>query len=306
MLPAARGAAVSRVNRGRISAISDEVAMSPEESVAFAHHFGLQWLELRDVPGLPGQHKPYFFLPEPELRWHAKLFRDGGLRISFINTNLLKKGLPGTVPISKKPLSADELASRAAAAQQEYDQRFVNLEKCIASAHAFECPYLRVFSFLRVEQPQALYDRIADIIGEMAHKAQTQGVMLLLENEPSCNVGSSADLAAFLPKVPEKLLGFNWDARNALSMHETPFPDGYKLLPKHRMRNAQIKGHDILDPDQPIDWAPIFSAMDEDGFGGQIGLETHYFDGTKLERSHLAMDKIIKLADANNSRSRIS
>jgi hypothetical protein len=39
--------------------------------------------------------------------------------------------------------------------------------------------------------------------------------------------------------------------------------------------------------------------MDEDGYKGQIGLETHYFDGTKLERSHLAMDKIIKLADAN-------
>src|SRR3954462_13929505 len=45
----------SRIDRSRISAISDEIAMSPEESIAFAHHFGLQWLELRDVPGLPGQ-----------------------------------------------------------------------------------------------------------------------------------------------------------------------------------------------------------------------------------------------------------
>jgi hypothetical protein len=98
-------------------------------------------------------------------------------------------------------------------------------------------------------------------------------------------------------------VGFNWDARNALSLHENPFPDGYRLLPKHRMRNAQIKGHDILDPDQPLDWAPIFAAMDADGFEGKIGLETHYFDGTKLERSHLAMEKILQLADANAARS---
>src|SRR5438309_8409643 len=90
----------SRIDRSRISAISDEIAMSPEESVAFAHHFGLHWLELRDVPGLPGEQKPYFFLTGDELRWHGKLFREGGLRISFINTNLLKKGLPGTTPVS--------------------------------------------------------------------------------------------------------------------------------------------------------------------------------------------------------------
>jgi sugar phosphate isomerase/epimerase len=62
------------------------------------------------------------------------------------------------------------------------------------------------------------------------------------------------------------------------------------------MKNAQIKGHDILDLEKPLDWAPIFAAMDEDGYTGRIGLETHYFDGTKLERSHLAMDKILKLA----------
>ena len=293
----------SRIDRSRMSAISDEVAMSPEESIAFAHHFGLQWLELRDVPALPGQQKPYFFLPEDELRSHAKLFRDGGIKISFINTNLLKKGLPGTVLASRKPLTPEAQSRQEAAAQSEYDNRFENLAKCIRSAHAFNCQYMRIFTFLRVEHPGEIYDRIANIIGEMAEKARAEGVLLLAENEPACNVGTSAELAEFLPKVPEKLLGFNWDARNCLSGHEQPFPDGYQLLPKHRMRNAQIKGHDILDPAQPIDWAPIFAAMDEDGYKGQIGLETHYFDGTKLERSHLAMDKIIKLADANAAHS---
>ena len=290
------------MNRSRISAISDEIAMSPEESVAFAHHFGLQWLELRDVPGLPGETRPYFFLPQDELKSQAKLFRDGGLKISFINTNLLKRSLPGTTLARQKPQTPEAHAKQIAADQAEYDGRFDNLAKCIRSAHAFDCKYLRIFTFLRVANPPELYDRVANIIGEMAERASREGVMLLVENEPSCNVGDSAELALFLPKVPENTVGFNWDARNATALHEVPFPDGYRLLPKHRMHNAQIKGHDILDPEQPIDWAPIFAAMDEDGYSEQIGLETHYFDGTKLERSHLAMDKILKLADANVAR----
>ena len=284
-----------RIDRSRISAISDEVAQSEEEAIAFAHHYGLRWLELRDTPAMKGEKKPYFFMPEDEAKRHAAAYREGGIKISFINTNLLKKGLPGTQLEKGKPLPPSS--------QPEFDQRFEHLEQCIRAAHAFDCPYLRVFSFLRINQPAGSYERIANVIGEMAAKAQHEGVMLLLENEPSCNVGNSAELAEFLPKVPEKMLGFNWDARNCLSTHEVPFPDGYRLLPIKRMRNAQFKGHDFLDTEKPIDWGPIFHALDRDGYAGQIGLETHYFDGTNLERAHEAMTKIVKLADENASAS---
>lgn len=284
-----------RIDRSRISAISDEVAQSEEEAIAFAHHFGLRWLELRDTPGPKGEKKPYFFMPPDELKEHAAAYRKGGIKISFINTNLLKKGLPGTQLAKGNPLPASS--------QPEFDQRLEHLDECVRAAHAFDCPYLRVFSFLRTDQPAASYDRIANVIGEMAERAHRQGVMLLIENEPSCNVAGCAELAAFLPKVPDRVLGFNWDARNALSAHEVPFPDGYRLLPIGRMRNAQFKGHDFLDTEKPIDWAPIFQALDRDGYQGQIGLETHYFDGTNLERAHAAMAKIVKLADENASAS---
>lgn len=287
------GAQARSINRTRISAISDEVAQSPEEAIAFAHHFGLKWLELRDTPGMKGEKKPYFFMEPDEAKKHAAMYREGGLRISFINTNLLKKGLPGTTLANGKPLPS--------ASQSEYDERFANLERCIRAAHIFQCTYLRVFSFLRVDKPDAVADRVANVVGEMGEKASREGVLLLAENEPSCNVGGSAELAQLLGKVPEKNLGCNWDARNALSMNEVPYPDGYKMLPIKRVRNAQIKGKDMLDPEKPIDWAPIFAALDRDGFAGQIGLETHYFDGTNLERAHEAMAKIVALADAGRS-----
>lgn len=290
--------APARISPARISAITDEIAMSPEEAIAFAHHFGLEWLELRNVPALPREGKPYFFLPDEELKPAAKAFHENGIRISFLNTNLCKNGLPDTQPASWLKHDAAWRAERTERARKEYDERFERLDKCLRAAEAFKCPYIRIFAFLRVDQPPAVYERLANILGEMAERTRKRGFLLLIENEPSCNVGNSAELTEFLKLVPENIMGFNWDARNSLSLNEVPFPDGYNKLPKHRMKNAQIKGHDILDPDKPIDWAPIFAAMDKDGFEGKIGLETHYFDGTRIERSHLAMDKILKLATA--------
>jgi L-ribulose-5-phosphate 3-epimerase len=288
----------SHVSPARISAISDEIAMSPEEAIAFAHHFGLEWLELRNVPALPHEGKPYFFLSEEELKPAAKAFHDNGIRISFLNTNLCKNALPDTQPSSWSKHDAGWRAQRTEGAKKEYDERFDRLDKCLRAAEAFKCPYIRVFAFLRVGDPPAVYERVANTLGELAERTRKRGFLLLIENEPSCNVGNGAEIAQFLKLVPENIMGFNWDARNATSLGEVPYPDGYEKLPKQRMKNAQIKGHDILDPDKPIDWKPIFAAMDRDGYEGRIGLETHYFDGTRIERSHLAMDKILKLANA--------
>ncbi len=290
--------APAHVTPARISAISDEIAMSPEEAIAFAHHFGLEWLELRDVPALPHEGKPYFFLPDEELKPAAKAFHDNGIKISFLNTNLCKNALPDTQPASWSKHDAAWRADRTERAKKEYGERFERLDKCLRAAEAFKCPYIRIFAFLRVSDPPAVYERVSNILGEMAERTRKRGFLLLIENEPSCNVGNSAEIAQFLKLMPENIMGFNWDARNSSSLGEVPFPEGYQKLPKSRMKNAQIKGHDILDPDKPIDWAPIFAAMDKDGYEGRIGLETHYFDGTRLERSHLAMDKILKLASA--------
>jgi sugar phosphate isomerase/epimerase len=304
-LPRAEGrpaSSANRIGRNRISAITDEIAMSPEEAIAFAKHFGLEWLELRNTPELPKQGKPYFFLTEEELKPAAKSFRDAGIRISFLNTNLCKNGLPGTLPVRWAKQDAGSQLTSTAAAQKEYDERNERLTKCIRAAEAFQCPYIRIFTFLRTNDPAATYDRVANIIGEMAEMTHKAGFMLLVENEPACNVGDSTELVSFLKRVPERTVGFNWDARNATLFGEIPFPTGYNLLPKQRMKNVQIKGHDILDPEKPIDWAPILAAMDADGYQGRLGLETHYFDGTRIERSHLAMDKIVKLAEANAKR----
>ena len=91
-------------------------------------------------------------------------------------------------------------------------------------------------------------------------------------------------------------IGFNWDPQNALPLKEVPWPDGYSVLPKNRMLNAQFKGKGLLDGSpELLNWKAILEAMQKDGYQGHIGLETHIFDGTLIEKAHESMKNILRM-----------
>lgn len=283
------------IGHSRISAISDEIARSPEDAIAFAHQYGLKWLELRDVPGARGTN--YFFMEEGALTQAAKQFADNGIGISFLNTNLLKFGLPGTEPLRRAPETPEVREQRIAREQPRFDRREQDLRKCLRSAQILKCRNVRVFTFSRVAEPESVFQRVAGVIGPFARIAEAEGVRLLVENETSCNVAKCSELAAFVKLVPSKALGINWDVMNGQSMKETPLPDGYALLPKERIHNVQIKGRTILDYPEKLDWAAIFEALSRDGYQDEVGLETHIFGEVQVAKSHESMRAILKIVD---------
>ena len=61
----------SRIDRTRISFISDEAAANPADSIAFAKQYGLRWIELREVPGGGGH---YMRQSDEKLKEAAKRF----------------------------------------------------------------------------------------------------------------------------------------------------------------------------------------------------------------------------------------
>jgi sugar phosphate isomerase/epimerase len=284
------------IDRSRISIITDEAAKDQADSIAFARKYKLQWLELR---GVPGNKRSYFTLPEPDLRAAAREFKESGIRISFLNTGMLKFGLPGTMPSRRKNDAPDARARREEQEKAQFERRLDDLNQAIRAAHILEVDKVRVFAFTRVDDPMALMPRIADILGEMVKIAEKEKVRLLMENEASCNVGSCAELAAVVKMVPSRYFGINWDPLNALSLKETPFPEGYALLPKKKIWNVQIKGHSLRDGPRKLDWRAIFRALEKDGYMGQVGLETHIFDepdrSRLIEHSHACMQEILRL-----------
>ena len=283
----------NRFDYGRIAVLTDEVARTPEDAIVFAHQYNLHWVELREVPGKRGA---YWSLPDDELRATAKGLAENGLKVSFLNTGLLKFQLPGTERARPRQETAAQRDARLASEAARFDRRMADLQLAIRAAHSFDVDKVRVFAFTRTPDPAGVYPRVADIIGEMAHAASKEGVHLLLENENSCNVGSSSEAAALLALLPKEV-GLNWDPDNALGLDETPFPDGYALLRKERLMNVQIKAKSLLPEYHKtiINWTGIFDALANDGYGGKVGLETHIFDGTLIEAAHKSLAEIRRI-----------
>lgn len=278
-----------RIDWSRLSLLTDEIARSPADAIAFCKQYGVKWVELRGVPGGGGT---YAFLEEAKLRDAARELSEAGLGVSFLNTPMLKFTLPGTEAARRRSETAEQKTKREDREKRQFDQRLDDLRKAIRAAHIFKVNAVRVFTFSRVAEPAAVLPKVAPILDEMVAIAGKEGVRLLVENEASCNVATSAELKAICELVPRKGFGINWDPVNAMGLKEKAWPDGYHELPLKRLGNVQMKARALVIGPEFVDWKSIFEALAKDGYRGHVGLETHVFDGTLIEKAHLCMKKL--------------
>jgi sugar phosphate isomerase/epimerase len=287
------GAFKSRITKANISAITDEIGKTQAEAIDFAHHYGLQWVELRNVPETK---KEFALLTEPELKRWASELAANKLKVSFLNTGLLKFTWPGTEPARVRKETDEQRSTRLAAEQKRWDRRKDDVASAVTAANILGVDKIRVFTGTRVANPETTYSLIAQTMEELIPIADKGKVKLLIENEGSQNIGTSSETKAIMEMLPSKSIGFNWDPQNALPLKEIPWPEGYSVLPKNRMLNAQFKAKGLLD-DSPekLNWKAILEAMQKDGYQGHIGLETHIFDGTLIEKAHESMKNILHM-----------
>ena len=161
------------------------------------------------------------------------------------------------------------------------------LERAIARAKDFGTDKVRIFSFMRVDKPPTVFDRVARELSKAAETAKRENIRLVLENENSCNVATGAEAAAMLHAVKSPALGLNWDPGNAYAAGETrPYPDGYARLDKKRIWHMHLKDAQPDPKGGESTWRPIgggkidylgqFRALVRDGYTGTMSLETHY------------------------------
>ncbi len=287
----------SRLDRVHLSALTDEIGKTPAESIAFARQYGLKWVELR---GVPGGKLYYERIPDAELRIAAKELAAAGLRVSFLNTGMLKFGLPGTEPVRRRQETPEAKAKRQKSEQAAFDRRMEDLNRALHAAHVFGTDKVRIFTFSRVAEPAKLFPRLVEIFEPMIQAAERARVYLLVENEGSCNVATCAELAQFLKLFRSKWIGINWDPQNGLAYKEKPYPDGYNLLPKRRILNVQVKARGVMEGPDKLDWAAIVHALEKDGYQGHIGLETHVFDGTLIKAAHYSIKQMIRIVEPSS------
>lgn len=289
--------AKTRITKSNISAITDEIGKTQADAIAFAKQYGMEWVELR---GVPETKKSFDALPEAELRQHAADLKAAGLKVSFLNTGLLKFAWPGMVDPRQRPETDAQKAKRLDSEKARWDSRLTDLERALKAANILGVDKMRIFSGTRVAEPETVLPLVQKTVEEMLPLAEKYKVRLLMENENSQNIGKSSELKPLMDRIPSKWLGFNWDPQNAHHLNELQFPDGYKSLPFDRMLNAQFKAVGLLETKETLPWKDMLLAMQADGYKHCIGLETHIFDGTLIEKAHASMQIIMKMVGELN------
>jgi len=283
------------VKRFKLGVITDEVTQNFEEALQWVKGFGLEWVELRFL-----WNKYVTELNPDDVKRAKDLLAKYGLRVSVVDSAYFKTLLPGTQSkfTEGKP---DPLQSG------DFSQQSALLERAFARAKDFGTDKVRIFSFLRVERPQAVFDRVAKELERTAAMAQKEGIRLLLENEFSCNVATGEEGAAMLKAVVSPALGLNWDPGNAYDAGETPYPNGYESLDKARIWHMHLKdAAPGTKPDESV-WMPIgggkidfvgqFRALIKDRYEGTMSLETHYLNAAKNKEqsSRESMEGLLKV-----------
>lgn len=281
-----------------IAAITDEFATDDLDVALNAMaHSGMTGAELRVVSG-----KNVIDLTDDEVEWARARVEAHGMRVLSIASPLLKCVLPDAPPLDDR-FQQDVFGSTYTFADQPRLTR-----RAFEIAERAGAGIIRVFSYWRTIDPARGYDRIAEALRQLADQALERGVVIGLENEHACNVGTGAEAARMLAAVEHPALKLIWDPANAFILGETPYPAGYAVLPVSRLVHVHAKDcvmsglKPVWGPlgEMSIDWTGQVAALARDHYQGAISLETHWrgADGDRLQASIECGRKLRELVSA--------
>lgn len=278
----------------KIGAITDEFSPDIAIAVAAMREVGMKGAELRMVNG-----KNVIDLTDAELDAALAIVRGAGLEVIAIASPLLKCTLPDAPPIDERFQQDVFAAKHSFEDQPRLSQRAFEIAKRSGAK------IVRVFSYWRVVNPAAVFERVVDALQELSDKAAEHDLIVGIENEHACNIATAHDTARILAAVDQENLQVVWDPANAFVSGEEPFPGGYQVLESKRIahihaKDCTLEGHKPVWcalGDGDIDWKGQFAALKEDGYSGYIHLETHWPgpDGNKLEGSKICGRNLKKM-----------
>ena len=222
----------------RISVINDEISQDFERACEVAsRQFGMRWIELRGM-----WNKNVLSLNADEVAETRRILAKYELRVTDIASPLFKVDWPGA-PKSRFSPNHDQFH-----ADFTFEQQDEVLERSSDLALTLATDRVRCFDFWRLDDPKPHREAINHKLRDAAERAAKKGLVLVLENEPSCNTATGAEAAELLRAIQTTSLMLNWDPGNAASVGEKAYPDGYAALPKDRIGHCHCK--DVVKKDQ--------------------------------------------------------
>ena len=263
----------------KLGIITDEV--DPDLSVVlsrFYPKYQLHWAEIRNLK-LDGTKQYVYNKATPaQLKQTKQQLDDANVKLSVLDTGVYKIPLPGTTPLQENGRDLNPVAG-------EYERQLDDLKRAADAAHALGTDRVRLFTFKRVADPSAIFNRITDDLNKAIAVAKQGGITLLVENEFDCNVGTGKETAQLFKAIPDRTLMHNWDPGNCFEAGEQPFPQAWDQLDHSRIAHVHLKDAEGKK------WKPIgagkidfpgqFSALKKMNYAGTLSLETHYLNAQK-------------------------
>jgi len=281
----------------QIAVITDEIDADLAHALDVMAEYGVRGAELR---GLWDKN----IADAPPEYWHrAKALLDArGMHAVGIASPFYKCEMPGvTVEGEAGPLHS--------ASARGLGEQIALLEHCFRAAEFFGTNLVRVFSFWkRGTLTPEIEEQIVDAFAEPAAMATRAGMVLGIENEHACYLGTGAQTARVLEEINSPHVRAIWDPGNAFMDGEQPFPTGYEAI-KDFITHVHVKDAHVpassLVPEWAcvgkgqIDWAGQLAALQASGYGGYLSLETHWAGpGGKEASSRACLAALREMAGA--------
>jgi sugar phosphate isomerase/epimerase len=256
-----------------LAAITDEFSPHLETALDAMAAIGMTGAELRVVWG-----KNIIDLTDEEVARATELVHAHGMHVLSIASPLLKCVLPGGGDVDQR-FQQDSFNSH-----QTIDDQPRLAEQALKLCGMTGAKIIRVFSYWRTVEPARCHDAICKALNDLGALAAPQGLIIGLENEHACNVGTASEVVKVFADVTNTNVQLVWDPANMLVGGEEPFPGGYAILPKSRIahvhaKDCEMQGH---KPEwgplgsRHVDWKGQIAALLADGYKGAVSLETHW------------------------------
>ena len=245
----------------KLGAFTDEISQDLERVCVVCNEFGVEGAEIRSVWDTPVQQ-----LTDAQVRDIKRIVADHGMSVCSIGS----------------PFGKCELDSPA-----EIAAHMDILRRCADIGLELGCALVRGFAFwghgIRTKPWDAMFKAYEPVPGILEEK----GIILGLENEAACYVGTAQHLRYFLDAVTHPRIKAIWDLANHVQdpdgVDVPTVPDSYELV-KADIVHVHVKDA-APAPDGSVPnvfmgtgicrWPEQFQALKNDGYEGFASLETH-------------------------------
>ncbi len=280
----------------KLSVITDEIDSELPRALQVIEEFPIEQVELRTLWGINIAEAD-----DDTLARARQLLNRAGLGVCSIASPVFKTDLFGV----------RAHGAMHGASEQPLENHFAMLQRCIEIARFFSAPLIRIFAFWRAGEltPERAL-RIATVLERALPYAERAGVLLGLENEHSCQVGTGTELRRILSHIDSPFLRAVWDPGNAFVLGESA-SEGYRAV-QPWVAHIHVKDG-VREPDGSVRWTIIgegeigyaqhLKQIALSGYQGFVSLETHArIDGwTQAEVSRRCLQALMELSEWRSS-----